>query len=165
MKSARTPSQRIATLSTSMSLSRSRWRNVWHPGRGTATLLVNRIAPLNMKQVNYWIYNCKCQCTLLKFDNLLAVCETIYHEDEVDDDVANCVTEMICKDPDTEVCEEEEKIPRRKCTVDQETNKKVWWVIIVNYAGWIIVTKLFSSRKRQSAARSLGRFVDRSLVL
>merc|ERR1719361_566457 len=50
------------------------------------------------------------------------ICETIYHEDEVDDDVANCVTEMICKDDKD--CEEEEKIPRRSCTVDQETNKK-----------------------------------------
>ena len=34
-----------------------------------------------------------------------AVCETIYHEDEVDDDVANCVTEMICKDD--EDCEDD----------------------------------------------------------
>ena len=54
-----------------------------------------------------------------------AVCETIYHENEVDDDVANCVTEMICKDPDVEECEEEEKVPRRSCDVGQETNKKV----------------------------------------
>ena len=53
-----------------------------------------------------------------------SVCETIYHEDEVDDDVANCVTEMICIDPLDEDCEEEEKIPRQSCTVDQETNKK-----------------------------------------
>merc|ERR1739844_877980 len=50
------------------------------------------------------------------------ICEAIYHEDEVDDDVANCVTEMICKDD--EDCEEEEKIARRSCTVDQEANKK-----------------------------------------
>ena len=55
----------------------------------------------------------------------IAVCETIYHEDAVDDDVANCVTEMICKDPAAEVCLDEEKIPRRSCEVDQETNKKV----------------------------------------
>ena len=56
-----------------------------------------------------------------------SVCETIYHEDEVDDDVANCVTEMICRDADTAIedCPEEDQIPRRSCTVDQETNKKV----------------------------------------
>ena len=43
----------------------------------------------------------------------------------MDDDVANCVTEMICKDPDVAECASEEKIPKRSCTVDQETNKKV----------------------------------------
>ena len=63
-----------------------------------------------------------------QFDNYwiaFAVCETIYHENEVDDDVANCVTEMICQDPDVEDCEEEEKIPKRSCDVGQATNKKV----------------------------------------
>ena len=55
----------------------------------------------------------------------ILVCETIYHGDEVDDDVANCVTEMICKDPSATECASEEKIPRQSCTVDQKTNKKV----------------------------------------
>ena len=43
----------------------------------------------------------------------------------MEDDVANCATEMICKDPDVTECASEEKIPKRVCTVDKETNKKV----------------------------------------
>jgi len=51
------------------------------------------------------------------------ICETIYHEDEVDDDIANCVTEVICKNGDA-VCAPEEQVPKRSCTVEQEPNKK-----------------------------------------
>ena len=96
-----------------------------------------------------------------------AVCETIYHEDEVDDDVANCVTEMICIDPVVEDCEEEEKIPRQSCTVDEETNKKVILKIIENNGALIIGEYLFSfsTQKIQNAARSQGRFADQSLAL
>ena len=63
MKSARTLSQRIATLSTSTSPSLSRWRHAWHPGRGTVTLPATRIAPPNMKQVKYLTYLCTFECT------------------------------------------------------------------------------------------------------
>ena len=85
----------------------------------------SRTAPLNMKQVGNLMFVPLSNC---QFDNYwiaFAVCETIYHENEVDDDVANCVTEMICQDPDVEDCEEEEKIPKRSCDVGQATNKKV----------------------------------------
>ena len=43
----------------------------------------------------------------------------------MDDDVADCSTEMICKDgsEDTENCDE--LVPKQSCEIGQETNQKV----------------------------------------
>jgi len=51
------------------------------------------------------------------------ICETIYHENEVEDDVTNCNTVDVCKDgsEDTDNCE---LVPRQACEINQETNKK-----------------------------------------
>jgi hypothetical protein len=57
----------------------------------------------------------------------VAVCETVYHENQVADDVPDCHTEMgmICSKNDgtgEEVCR---KVAKQVCEVAQETNTKM----------------------------------------
>jgi hypothetical protein len=123
-KSVQKNLRRTASSLTKLSRNLKQLKHVLRPMLVTAIGRDLKFAPLSMTQVNMIISFPR---ALVLTHTIFAVCETIYNEGQVDDDVPECLTktENICSRNEATEKEECRDVTKQVCTVNQETNTKM----------------------------------------